>query len=172
MYDSVTSCNAVNDRSVLPSGWKSSHDIDSVYPEYVDNNWYRQQSMIIRIKEPLESIMFPIQLHKLSVMLLSPILAFCINVAIETKVFSLELLKGRRTLVHRSIGLVTRTLTTLEVWRYCFPFQKSSSKFLRINCLIISIASTYSKATNSVFFENCAARALRVLACQLYKNSL
>lgn len=119
--DSVASCNVVNERfcsagetlttDIISVRGYDTSDIDTLYVEHANNNWSFQKVTADDVSSGINRLpnkkttgidKVPIQLLKATIMLIVPILAFCINMAIETTVFPFELLKGRLKLVHKS----------------------------------------------------------------------
>lgn len=159
--DSVESCDAVNEHfcsagEVLATDIISVHgydtaDIDSLYSEHANNDCSFQEVTSETVETAIKSPpnkkstgvdKVPIQLLKATVVVLAPILALCINIAINTTVFPIKLLKGRLKLIQKSgdseIGNF-RGLTRLPA---------VSKVFEQLLANQISMASNYSRAIN------------------------
>lgn len=80
------------------------------YPEHANNNWSFNSVHVNEVVTAMEQLPnkkstgideFPIRLLKVLVLAIAPIITICINVAIQTTIFPVELLKGRLKLIHK-----------------------------------------------------------------------
>lgn len=118
--DSVQSCNAVNEHfcsagerlatEIISIHGYDVNDIANLYPEQTGNNWCFNEVQPEEVIDAIDSLPIkkstgidkvPIGLLKATSLIIAPIIALCINLAIQTTVFPAELLKGRLKLIHK-----------------------------------------------------------------------
>lgn len=121
LTDDVASCDTVNDyfctagenlaTSVISVHGYSTDDIDSLYPEYSNNNWDFQHVTIEQVSDVIRSLpnkkstsfdKVPIQLFKSSLVAIALTIVTCFNTMISISDYPNELLKGRLKLIHKS----------------------------------------------------------------------
>lgn len=119
--NSVNSCNIINNQfcsagenlatEIIALHGYDLTDIDALYPEHATNDWSFQHVSSEDVSSAINSLpnkkttgidMIPIQLLKATILLIAPLIAMCINLAIDTTIFPIELLKGRLKLIKKS----------------------------------------------------------------------
>lgn len=103
MQSTTTSGEHLATEIIAIHGYEVS-DIDCLYPQHANNNWSFKEIEPESVIEAIESLpnkkatgidKVPISLLKATSLIIAPLIAFCINVMIQTMVFPAELLKGR-----------------------------------------------------------------------------
>lgn len=118
--DSVDSCNAINEHfcaagerlatEIISIHGYEVNDIANLHPEHADNNWSFKEVDPEDVVSAIDSLpnkkstgiyKVPINLLKATSLIIAPLIALCINLAIQASVFPAELLKGRLKLIHK-----------------------------------------------------------------------
>lgn len=159
--DSVQSCNEVNEHfcsagerlatEIISIHGYETDDIAHLYPEHSNNEWSFNEVDTEDVTSTINSLpnkkstgidKVPISLLKATSLVIAPLIVFCFNLAIQTTVFPVELLRGRLKLIHK------KGSSDIENFRGLTLLPSLSKVF---ECLLVKQLTAYLDGLN--FFK-------------------